>query len=159
MKILHITYLFQAIQLAIIQAFKAIGDSGTPLKLEIIKKIVEVILLLVTIKRGVLLFASSILLCSVISHVLNSVSAMRILHYSIKRQIADIIPATTFSTLMAISVRITIRVVNGDLLRLAVGIGIGVAVYLLLCTVFRIPEMKLMKNAITKSVLSRVMQK
>lgn len=159
LQIFAIGYLFQAIQLAIIQAFKAIGDSGTPLKLEIIKKIVEVILLLVTIKRGVLLFASSILLCSVISHVLNSVSAMRILHYSIKRQIADIIPATTFSTLMAISVRITIRVVNGDLLRLAVGIGIGVAVYLLLCTVFRIPEMKLMKNAITKSVLSRVMQK
>lgn len=151
LQIFAIGYLFQAIQLAIIQAFKAIGDSGTPLKLEIIKKIVEVILLLVTIKRGVLLFASSILLCSVISHVLNSVSARRILRYSIKRQIADIIPATIFSTVMAISVRMAIRVVNGELLRLAVGIGIGVAVYLLLCTVFCIPEMKLMKNMIMKS--------
>lgn len=151
LQIFAIGYLFQAIQLAIIQAIKAVGDSGTPLKLEMIKKIVEVILLLVTIKRGVLLFASSILLCSAVSHVLNSVSARKILHYSSRRQIVDIFPATFFSAVMAIIVRITIRVVNGDLLRLAVGIVIGVAVYLLMCAVFRIPEMKLMKNTIMKS--------
>ena len=42
LQIFAIGYLFQAIQLAIIQAIKAIGDSGTPLKLEIIKKCVEV---------------------------------------------------------------------------------------------------------------------
>lgn len=151
LQIFAIGYLFQAIQLAIIQAIKAVGDSGTPLKLEMIKKIVEVILLLVTIKRGVLLFASSILLCSAVSHVLNSVSARKILHYSSRRQIVDIFPATFFSAVMAIIVRITIRVVNGDLLRLAVGIVIGLAVYLLMCAVFRIPEMKLMKNTIMKS--------
>lgn len=39
LQIFAIGYLFQAIQLAIIQAIKAIGDSGTPLKLEIIKNV------------------------------------------------------------------------------------------------------------------------
>ena len=151
LQIFAIGYLFQAIQIAIIQAFKAIGDSGTPLKLEIIKKCVEVILLLATIKRGVLLFASSLLLCSVISHVLNSVSARRILHYSIKRQIADILPATVFSAVMTISVRVTIRVLKSDFTRLIVGIGIGAVVYLLLCIVFRIPEIKLIKNSLLKT--------
>ena len=151
LQIFAIGYLFQAIQIAIIQAFKAIGDSGTPLKLEIIKKCVEVILLLATIKRGMLLFASSLLLCSVISHVLNSVSASRILHYSIKRQIADIVPATVFSAVMTISVRVTIRVLKSDFTRLIVGIGIGAVVYLLLCIVFRIPEIKLIKNSLLKT--------
>ena len=118
---------------------------------EILISILCFFLHLATIKRGVLLFASSLLLCSVISHALNSVSARRILHYSIKRQIADIVPATVFSAVMAICVRVTIRVLKSDFTRLIVGIGIGAVVYLLLCIVFRIPEIKLIKNSLLKT--------
>lgn len=153
LQIFAIGYLFQAIQLAIIQAIKAIGDSGTPLKLEIIKKCVELFFLVVTIKKGVLIFASSLLLCSAISHLLNMIAARKILKYAIKQQIADVLPATSFSVVMAICVKCVIRILDGELGSLLGGIGIGMVVYLLLCVLFHVPELELIKKS-----LSRIMR-
>ena len=151
LQIFAIGYLFQAIQLAIIQAIKAIGDSGTPLKLEIIKKCVELFFLVVTIKKGVLIFASSLLLCSAISHLLNMFAARKILKYPLKQQIADILPATLFSVVMAICVKSVIRILDNELVSLLGGIGIGIAVYLLLCVLFHVPELELIKKSISKT--------
>ena len=151
LQIFAIGYLFQAIQLAIIQAIKAIGDSGTPLKLEITKKCVELFFLIVTIKKGVLIFASSLLLCSAISHLLNMFAARKILKYPLKQQIADILPATLFSVVMAICVKSVIRILDNELVSLLGGIGIGIAVYLLLCVLFHVPELGLIKKSISKT--------
>lgn len=150
LQIFAIGYLFQAIQLAIIQAIKAIGDSGTPLKLEIIKKCVEVFFLIVTIRQGVLIFASSLLICSVISHLLNMFAAKRILNYTVKQQLIDILPATLFSAVMAACVKCVTQLLNGAFVSLAAGIATGVAVYLLLCMLFHVPEIKQLKNKLFK---------
>lgn len=150
LQIFAIGYLFQAIQLAIIQAIKAIGDSGTPLKLEIIKKCVEVFFLIVTIRKGVLIFASSLLICSVISHLLNMFAAKRILNYTVKQQLIDILPATLFSAVMAACVKCVTQLLNGAFVSLAAGIATGVAVYLLLCMLFHVPEIKQLKNKLFK---------
>ena len=123
LQIFAIGYLFQAIQLAIIQAIKAIGDSGTPLKLEIIKKCVEVFFLIVTIRQGVLIFASSLLICSVISHLLNMFAAKRILNYTVKQQLIDILPATLFSAVMAACVKCVTQLLNGAFVSLVAGIA------------------------------------
>ena len=138
LQIFAIGYLFQAIQLAIIQAIKAIGDSGTPLKLEIIKKCVEVF------------FASSLLICSVISHLPNMFAAKRILNYTVKQQLIDILPATLFSAVMAACVKCVTQLLNGAFVSLVAGIATGVAVYLLLCMLFRVPEIKQLKNKLFK---------
>ena len=150
LQIFAIGYLFQAIQLAIIQAIKAIGDSGTPLKLEIIKKCAELFFLVVTIKKGVLVFASSLLICSTFSHLLNMVAARKILKYTIKQQIADILPATLFSAVMAICVKSFTQIIDGELVSLLGGIGIGIVIYFLLCVLFRVPELKLIRETISK---------
>ena len=109
--------------------------------------------LVVTIKKGVLIFASSLLLCSAISHLLNMIAARKILKYAIKQQIADVLPATSFSVVMAICVKSVIRILDGELGSLLGGIGIGMVVYLLLCVLFHVPELELIKKS-----LSRIMR-
>lgn len=145
LQIFAIGYLFQAIQLAIIQAIKAIGDSGTPLKLEIIKNALNCFSGC-NDKERCTYFASSLLLCSAISHLLNMIAARKILKYAIKQQIADVLPATSFSVVMAICVKSVIRILDGELVSLLGGIGIGMVVYLLLCVLFHVPELELIKN-------------
>lgn len=150
LRIFSICYLFQAVQIPIIQSFKGIGDSSTPLKLEIAKKAVELILLLSTIKMGLYPFALSLLAASVFSQVLNTISAKKVIRYDVFRQIRDIAPATGFSIVMGACIMVVIRLINNNALRLLVGIVGGIVVYFLLCILFRIPELELVKSSIVK---------
>ena len=78
-------------------------------------------------------------------------AARKILKYPLKQQIADILPATLFSVVMAICVKSVIRILDNELVSLLGGIGIGIAVYLLLCVLFHVPELGLIKKSISKT--------
>ena len=81
---------------------------------------------------------------------LNIVAARKILKYTIKQQIADILPATLFSAVMAICVKSFTQIIDGELVSLLGGIGIGIVIYFLLCVLFRVPELKLIRETISK---------
>lgn len=140
LRIFCICYLFQAIQIPIIQAFKGIGDSGTPLKLEIMKKSVEIILLFSTIHLGLYPFALSLLVSSIISQALNMIYANKVIKYSARRQVKDIVPATAFSALMGVSIAFINKLIHNVVIKLLLGMVTGVLVYFFLCYIFHIPE-------------------
>lgn len=72
-------------------------------------------------------------------------AAKRILNYTVKQQLIDILPATLFSAVMAACVKCVTQLLNGAFVSLAAGIATGVAVYLLLCMLFHVPEIKQLK--------------
>lgn len=90
-----------------LQAISALGRSDMFLRLEIIKKIVAIGVILVFVRRGVFTFVlASALVASPLSVLINSFPNRKLLSYSIGRQILDVMPnlgATLFMAMCSAS--------------------------------------------------------
>lgn len=92
LQIFCLSYLFWPIHTANLNAIKAMGRSDLFLKLEVIKKFMGMILLLITMNISVMAMAYSLLISGLISQVINSWPNRYLLKYSYIDQIKDILP-------------------------------------------------------------------
>ena len=89
LQIFCITYMFWPIHTANLNAIKAMGRSDLFLKLEIAKKSIGMLLLIVTMPMGVMAMAESLLVSTVTSMIINSWPNRELLKYSFKEQMID----------------------------------------------------------------------
>ena len=106
LRIFCISYIFYPIHTANLNAVKAMGRSDIFLKLEIIKKIVGLSLLLVSMWYGPLVMAYSTLVSNVISQIINSSPNKKLLGYRYLEQLKDITPCLLLAVGMGITVGI-----------------------------------------------------
>lgn len=104
LRIFCITFMFHPIHTANLNAIKAMGRSDLFLKLEVIKKIVGIVLLLSTMWFGVMAMACSMLVSSVASQIINSWPNRKLLHYGYLEQMKDILPGILLAVAMGICV-------------------------------------------------------
>lgn len=104
LRIFCITFMFWPIHTANLNAIKAIGRSDLFLKLEIIKKIVGIVLLISTMWFGVMAMAYSLLISSILSQLINSSPNKKLLNYGYIEQLKDILPSIILSVVMGIFV-------------------------------------------------------
>lgn len=104
LRIFCITYMFQPVHTANLNAIKAMGRSDLFLKLEIIKKIVGMILLVVSMNYGVMAMAYSLLVSSLLSQIINSWPNRKLLNYGYLDQMKDILPSILTALVMGIVV-------------------------------------------------------
>lgn len=100
LRIFCITYAFYPIHTANLNAIKAMGRSDIFLRLEIIKKAIGLMLLLVTMRHGVMAMAYSLLVSSLASQIINSWPNRKLLNYHYGEQIRDIMPSIVLSAVM-----------------------------------------------------------
>ena len=96
-----IVYAFYPIHTANLNAIKALGRSDLFLKLEIIKKILNLIIILSTMWYGVIWLALGSIVGSVFGQIINSWPNRKLLKYTYKEQILDILPYIGISLIMA----------------------------------------------------------
>lgn len=131
LQIFCISYMFQPIHTANLNAIKAMGRSDLFLKLEILKKIVGMILLFTTMWFGVMAMAYSLLVTTVTSMFINSLPNKDLLDYSFREQMLDILPAVVLAIAMGIAVSF-IKLLNfGNILTLLVQVPLGVFIYII----------------------------
>lgn len=146
LRIFCITYMFYPIHTANLNAINAMGRSDYFLKLEIAKKVIGMILLLVTMRISVMAMAYSLLVSMVTSMVINSWPNKKLLKYSFKEQIIDILPDIFIAIFMGVVVS-TIYIFNlSDVMTLAIQIPLGVIAYIGLSIIFKIEEFQYLKN-------------
>ena len=133
-----ITETFLPIHTANLNAIKAMGRSDLYLKLEIVKKIMGIILLLSTMWFGVMAMAYSLLLSSVLSQIINSWPNRKLLDYRYLEQIKDILPCLGISALMGIPVYCISLIHLNDILTLVIQVIVGIVLYILLSKLFHI---------------------
>ena len=104
LQIFCISSMFYPIHTANLNAIQAMGRSDIFLKLEIIKKIVGMVLLLSTMWFGTMAMAYSLLVSGLISQVINSWPNKKLLNYGYLEQLKDIIPAILLALLMGVLV-------------------------------------------------------
>ena len=125
-----VTYAFQPIHTANLNAMKAMGRSDLYLKLEIIKKAVGIAAILISMHYGVLWMAYSMIITSVISQFINSFPNRKLLGYSYAKQLLDILPSVLLSAFMGGCVLYVRLLGLSDLLTLCIQIPVGAVIYI-----------------------------
>lgn len=146
LRIFCITYMFYPIHTANLNAINAMGRSDYFLKLEIAKKVIGMLLLLLTMRISVMAMAYSLLVSMVTSMVINSWPNKKLLKYSFKEQIIDILQNIFIAILMG-GVVSTIYIFKlSDVMTLAIQVPLGAIVYIGLSIIFKIEEFQYLKN-------------
>lgn len=130
LRIFCLMYMFQTIQTLNLNAIKALGRSDIFLKLEIYKKIIAVITLLVTVGGGTKAIAVGTLITSIFSQIINAWPNKKLLNYGYIKQLKDILPNIIMATGMCIVVLIIPLFVEQKLLCLVCQILIGLLTYI-----------------------------
>ena len=102
MQILCAGYIFQPIHTANMQAIKALGKSNVFLYLEIIKKSIELVTLLVVMWLGVPAIVISMTVLNFLFTFINAYPNIKLMDYSIREQISDIFPNFIMAFTMAV---------------------------------------------------------
>lgn len=115
-----------------LQSLNAIGRSDVVLRLEFIKKPVYLILLVLGIQINVLAVAVTMLIYSVYGTLANVAPLKKHIGYSIYELLKDVLPATSFSAVMAAAAGAWTFVEMSLLSRLLIQVFTGVVVYVAL---------------------------
>jgi O-antigen/teichoic acid export membrane protein len=129
LRIFCITYMFYPIHTANLNAIKAMGRSDLFLKLEIIKKIMGLTILLSTMWFGVMAMAYSLLLSSVLSQIINSWPNRRLLNYGYIEQLKDILPSICLAVFMGIFINPVSFMELPDILTIIIQVILGATIY------------------------------
>ena len=151
-----IAYLCQPTQIATAQAMRAVGDSKTPLKLEIIRKIIEISLLAITVPISVDAIGMSSAICGVLSIAVAMKANARVIAYTVREQMEDVAEPLVFSLLMAVVVVVSGHFITVSLLlKIIMEIVIGGISYLGLSIALKSRCLKEAMELIKKQVRSK----
>lgn len=156
LRIFCISFMFYPLHTANLNAIKALGRSDLFLKLEVIKKIIGLILLMLTMNFGVLAMAYSLLVSTIFSIVINSWPNRKLLNYSYLDQMKDIIPSILLAILMGMSISVLSNLKINVLLILILQVCVGILIYVLGSIITRNDSfnylLDFIKSVITKKI-------
>jgi teichuronic acid exporter len=124
----------------------ATGRSDWFLRLEVLKKLLVVVNVLITYRYGVQCMIWGIVITSVISLILNTYYTRRLIGYTLMMQLNDVMPLAIMATLMHLLVCVAIGLVPGMFAQLMLGTLLGV--------VFVVVALRFLGQEIRKEVVS-----
>jgi O-antigen/teichoic acid export membrane protein len=148
MIIFCITYVFYPIHTANLNAIQAMGRSDLFLKLEIIKKVVGLAVLLSTMWFGVMAMAYSLLFTSVVSQIINSWPNRKLLNYSYLDQLKDILPSILLAVFMGACVYFIGLIPLPTVVVLLFQIVVGAVIYIVGSIIFKFESFTYLWNLI-----------
>lgn len=154
LRIFCFSFMFYPIHTANLNAIKALGRSDIFLKLEIAKKTVGVISLLVTFRVSVMAMAYSLLVTSVLDQVINCWPNKKLLGYGYMEQLKDIIPNILLSLVMGGCVYCVQFIGLSDIFTLSIQIILGISVYIIMSVALKLDTFEYLVS-IVKQVMSK----
>lgn len=148
LQIFCITYMFQPVHTANLNAIKAMGKSDIFLKLEIIKKIVGMSLLLSTMWFGVMAMAYSLFVSCVLSQIINSWPNKRLLGYGYLEQLRDFMPGVILAVVMGICVYFIGYINLPNIIVLIIQVIVGATIYIVMSIVFKLESFLYLWNMV-----------
>ncbi len=125
-----IAFMFYPVHTANLNAIKAMGRSDLFLKLEIAKKVISVVVILITVRISVMAMAWSVLALSIAGQVINSMPNRKLLGYGYGEQLTDILPGIAMALFMGACIRPLAGLGLGDAPTLALQFVSGALVYI-----------------------------
>ena len=154
LRIFCITYMFWPVHTANLNAINAMGRSDWFLRLEIIKKIMGIAILLSTMWFGVMAMAYSLLLSSVLSQIINSWPNRKLLGYGYLEQVRDFAPGILLAVGMEICVYFIGYIPLPTIMTLVIQIFAGAALYIGVSAILKLEEFEYLLGMV-KSFLKK----
>ena len=130
LQIFSFIFAFYCVHTANLNAIKALGRSDLFLRLEIIKKVIGIITLIVTSQISVMAMALGQVFTCITSQIINSWPNRRLLDYSYREQLKDMLPHILLSLGMGLTVWSVALLGLHDLITLLIQIPLGIGLYL-----------------------------
>ena len=131
LQIFCIIYAFFPLHTANLNAIKAVGRSDTFLVLEVIKRGLELVILLITMRYGVFPMVLGLLISELASQGINAWPNKKLLNYPYAAQLKDMLPSILLSLFMAACVYPVSLLGLADWLTLLIQVPFGVLIYVL----------------------------
>lgn len=155
MRLFCISFMFQPIHTANLNAIKAIGRSDMFLKLEIIKKIIGLIALFSTMHISVKALAFSLFLTSFVNQIVNSWPNKKLLDYGYGQQLKDILPSIAVAFVMGALIY-PIRFIGlSNLLTIAIQIVMGGLIYIIGSKICKLDSFEYLLGIVKQFISSR----
>lgn len=135
-----------------LQSLKGIGKASTLLKLEIIKKPLYILIILITIFISPLSIAIGSLLYNVIAFTINTFPNRKYIKYTLKEQLVDIIPIFVISIIMMGGVYLISYIKLSLILQFILQILTGIILYIFLSYIFKIDSLEKVVGAIKEKM-------
>lgn len=154
LRIFCFTCMFWPIHTANLNAIKAMGRSDLFLKLEIVKKIMGLTLLLLTMRISVMAMAYSLIVSGICSQVINSWPNWKLLNYNYFEQLRDILPSIIIALIMGIIVYFVGFLRLPTIVILLIQVLTGAAIYIGVSALLHLEEFEYLFEMV-KSFLKR----
>lgn len=158
MVIFCIAYMFYPMNTANLNAIKAMGRSDLFLKLEVIKKSIGIVLLVLSMKISVMAIAISLLIASILGVIINSFPNRELLNYNFFEQIKDVVPGFFLASIMGGCVW-TITLLNlPPIITLLIQVPLGGIIYIGLSALFKLESFTYCLG-IVRPVINKILKK
>lgn len=132
LQIFCIIYAFEPIQTTNLNVIKALGRSDIFLKLEIVKKTLGIVILLITMNFGVKYILYGMFFYTILASIINSFPNKKLINYSYLEQLKDVLPIVLISVVMVMVVSLVDRIsITNIFMKLVVKVVIGIIVYII----------------------------
>ena len=157
MQIYCFTLAFHPVHSCNLQAINAIGRSDVFLKLEVIKKTIGIVSLVIAVIcfDSPLAIAMTGIVTTLISCFINAAPNKKLVGYSYWQQLADILPAFLASSVMLGAVLLVSLLHLNSYATLLIQILVGIAVYILFSVVFRLKAFYTILSMLKKNVFRK----
>ena len=155
LQIACITYGLWPIHTANLQSINAMGRSDIFLKLEIIKKVIGIIALLISIQYGVLAIALTGIITGIISTFINAYPNGYLLKYSYWEQVKDILPSFLCASVMALAVYFIGNFAEDIYSKLLIQIIVGILSYVFGSKLYKLDSFEYIIVLISQKFIKR----
>ena len=118
------------------------GRSDLFLRLEIIKKALTTVVIFICVPFGIIGICYGAVFTSLACLAINTYYTGKLIHVGFSRQMMDMTPTLLNSLVMGAAIYLLTLPLDGNVLKLAVGIPAGMVLYLAVAWFFRLPELK-----------------
>ncbi len=141
---------FTPIHTCNLQAINAMGRSDIFLRLEVIKKVIGIIALVIAVFcfDSPIAIAMTGVITTLISCFINSYPNKKLVDYSYAEQMRDILPPFVLSAIMGIAVYMINLISLNVVLKLVIQILAGIVIYVVASAIFRLRGFEFIKSAI-----------
>lgn len=149
-------FLFASVQIINTQVPKALGRSDITFKIELIKKILLTIVLVISAFWGVYAIALGVVLSQVFVYNLNAYPVGKLIKYPILSQLKDLLPELLLTISMGIIVYCIKYLISDHLVfLLIVQILIGVIIYVLFSYIFKIDSFFYVLSIVKRKIVKK----
>ena len=153
MQLMCIYFMFMPLHTANMQAIKAVGRSDITLNVEITKKIIELVVLVLVMRISVTAIVVGMVLCSILFIFINSYPNKKLISYTFGEQLKDIMPALIMSFAMGVGVCFLGKVnIPNKVLLLGLQTVVGMFIYLALSHISNNSEYKYLSSLVITNV-------